>query len=93
MPAQDWAFANGKLTALGKWLDLYQGGTANGTDAHLWDCANVPSQQWERTAQSQYYNPASGRCLDTVGGGAANGAGVHIWDCHAGASQKWTLPG
>lgn len=93
VPAQDWDYAGEKLSALGKCLDLYQGGTANGTLAHLWDCANVPSQQWVRTAQSQYYNPASGRCLDTVGGGAANATRIHLWDCHAGPSQKWTLPG
>lgn len=92
VPAQDWAYANDKLTALGKCLDLDQGGTENGTFAHLWDCADVPSQQWTRTAQLQYYNPASGRCLDVVGGSTANGTRAHLWDCHPDASQKWTLP-
>jgi hypothetical protein len=92
VPAQNWTYANDKLTVLGKCLDLEQGGTANGTLAHLWDCADVPGQRWARTAQSQYYNPASGRCLDVVGGSTVNGTRAHLWDCHPDASQKWTLP-
>lgn len=64
-----------------------------GTLAHLWECVDVPSQEWIRTGQSQYYNPASGRCLDVAGGSTANGSRAQIWHCHSGASQKWTIPG
>lgn len=92
VPAMKWSHENGKLSALGKCLDLVAGATANGTLAHLWTCSSVASQTWERTAQGQYYNPASGKCLDLVGGSTANATRAHIWSCHSGASQKWTTP-
>lgn len=91
--AQRWTYHDEKLSVQGACLDVVGGGTGNGALVHLWDCLDVSSQKWTRTAQSQYYNPASGRCLDAVGDATANGTRLHLWDCHAGASQKWTLPG
>jgi hypothetical protein len=92
VPAMRWSYQNNKLSALGKCLDLVAGGTTDGTQAHLWTCSSTASQTWERTAQGQYYNPASSKCLDLTGGSTANGTRAHIWTCQSGASQKWTTP-
>ncbi|PYC72737.1 hypothetical protein C7C46_25650, partial [Streptomyces tateyamensis] len=68
-------------------------GTANGTQAQLYDCNGTGAQQWTATATHQLVNPQSGRCLDATGPSSANGTRLQIWDCGGGANQVWNLPG
>ncbi len=91
--AQEWAFVDGQLQALGKCLEAAEWGTSNGTPVQLWDCNPGQSNQvWERY-DGGYRNPASGRCLDDPSSSTSNGARIQLWDCNGTDAQKWSLPG
>lgn len=71
-------------------VDVSGVGTANGTNAVLWDCYAGPGQTWQLGTDGRVrvygnYN----KCLDADGGGAGNGRRVQIWDCNGGLQQQW----
>jgi hypothetical protein len=73
-------------------MDLASAGTANGTQAQLYDCNGTGAQQW--TARNgQLVNTGSGKCLDAAGQSAAAGTRLQIWTCTGAANQLWQLPG
>ncbi|MEU3166569.1 ricin-type beta-trefoil lectin domain protein [Streptosporangium sp. NPDC006930] len=71
-------------------VDVTGNSTANGAQAHLWDCGSATSQRWTHTAgkQLQVYG---NKCLDAYGQGTANGTQVIIWDCNGGTNQQWNV--
>ncbi|MFB7289765.1 RICIN domain-containing protein [Actinacidiphila glaucinigra] len=71
------------------------GGTANGTDAILWDCGTGHEQYWfHATPSGEIRNLKSGKCLSLDGGGGtANGTKVILWDCNGRAEQAWDYSG
>ncbi|MGW5349872.1 ricin-type beta-trefoil lectin domain protein [Streptomyces sp. NPDC004031] len=79
----------------GKCLDVYGGGTANGTPAIIWGCHGGANQQWQVGGDGTLRNPVSGRCLDIQGGpsATANGTKVGLWDCTGGTNQQWRVGG
>ena len=91
--AQKWTVSgDGTLRALGKCLDVSEGGTADGTKVQLWTCNGSGAQTWAAQSDGTVRNPQSGKCLDASGGTWNDGTAVHLWTCHANANQKWTLP-
>ncbi|MFD8496716.1 glycoside hydrolase family 27 protein [Amycolatopsis sp. NPDC059657] len=64
-------------------------GTANGTQAQLWDCTGQAQQSWTYTATKQLM--VNGKCLDAYNRGTANGTQVVVWDCNGQANQQWTM--
>ncbi|MFF5249513.1 ricin-type beta-trefoil lectin domain protein [Streptosporangium sp. NPDC000095] len=71
-------------------VDVTGNSTANGAQAHLWDCGSATSQRWTHTSgkQLQVYG---NKCLDAYGQGTANGTQVVIWDCNGQANQQWNV--
>ncbi|MGX6605039.1 arabinofuranosidase catalytic domain-containing protein [Micromonosporaceae bacterium Da 78-11] len=91
---QHWThFADNSLRTLGRCLDLTGNGTANGTQAQLYDCNGVGGQKWVQQADGSLRNPQSGRCLDAPNGSTANGTRLQLWDCNGAAAQKFAANG
>ncbi|MEO7098792.1 MAG: RICIN domain-containing protein [Luteolibacter sp.] len=78
-----------------KVLDLYNGGTADGTDAVQWGWSGGNSQKWTVTylgnGQYQALGVASGKPLEVTGASTSNGAVVQIWPSLNTPCQKWTV--
>ncbi|GAA1805405.1 ricin-type beta-trefoil lectin domain protein [Luedemannella flava] len=73
--------------ASGRCLDVNNGGTANGTQALIWDCHTNANQQFSQNGAELR---VLGKCLD-IPTSAAAGTRVQIWDCNGGTNQHWTL--
>jgi hypothetical protein len=74
----------------GRCLDINNSGTANGTQAQLWDCNGQTNQSWTYTSGKQltiYGN----KCLDAYNRGTANGTPAVIWDCNGQNNQQWNI--
>jgi poly(3-hydroxybutyrate) depolymerase len=71
----------------GRCLDIPNSGTANGTQAQIWDCHTGANQQF---AQNGAALQVLGKCLDAPTNAAA-GTRVQLWDCNGGANQRWSL--
>ncbi|WP_426513234.1 lectin [Dactylosporangium sp. McL0621] len=76
----------------GRCLDIPNAGTANGTQAQLYDCNGQTNQHFTYTAGKQLQVYGS-KCLDANGQGTSNGTAVIIWDCNAQANQQWNVNG
>lgn len=78
-----------------KVIDLYAGGTADGTDALQWGWNSGDSQKWTLThlgnGQYEAVGVASGKLLEVTGASTGNGARVQIWPPINHNSQKWTV--
>jgi hypothetical protein len=81
-----------------KCVDIFNGGTANGTAIQQMDCTGRPNQLWKLNSlgsgQYQIISISSGRCLDVTGGQSATGDGAltELWDCVPQAgNQSWAL--
>ena len=92
--AQQWSVvqAGSTLHVLGKCLDVYAAGTANGTKVDLYDCNGTGSQVFVPQSNGSLLNPQSNKCLDVPGATTASGTQVQIYDCNGTNAQKWTLP-
>ena len=77
----------------GKYLDVYQGSTANGANIDQWDNTGYYGQIWTLQAtDSGYYNivsAISGRVLDIAQSSTSAGAAVIQWTNYGGYSQQW----
>ncbi len=49
---------------LGKCLDIYAAGTANGTTVELYGCNGTGAQDWVPQSNGSLVTPNSGKCLD-----------------------------
>ncbi|MDQ1307262.1 MAG: non-reducing end alpha-L-arabinofuranosidase, partial [Actinomycetota bacterium] len=76
-----------------KCLDASGAGTADGTQAIIWDCNGQANQQWNVTSDGTITGVQSGRCLDATGSGTANGTKIVLWSCNGQANQRWNLSG
>jgi regulation of enolase protein 1 (concanavalin A-like superfamily) len=91
--------ANGTYRVLSrrslKALDVYAGGTADGTDAVQWGWNGGNSQKWTFTdlgsGHYQAVGLASGKLLEVTGASTSNGAIVQIWPSNNHNCQKWTV--
>jgi Ricin-type beta-trefoil lectin domain len=95
--AQQWYFDNDTIhlaAAPGMCLDIYQGGTAEGTPVDLYSCyTNSPAAQvWVPQVGGALRNPQSGMCLDDPGYSQSPYVQMQIWPCKGGANQNWSLP-
>ena len=70
-----------------KCLDVRAASTNNGTVVQMWDCANVPNQQW--TLAGGKIVGFGSKCLDVRGPSTNNGTPVQMWDCVNVPNQKW----
>ncbi len=91
---QGWTASNGNIivysgTGNRMCLDVYGGGTANGSQVGVYYCHSGNNQKWTTSPDGTIRSVASGRCLDANGGGTANGTSLIIWDCHGGVNQQW----
>jgi hypothetical protein len=69
--------------------DVVGGGTANGTEVQLWDCAGVLNQQWRQTLRGELIGRGN-NCL-TVPSPPTAGTNVVMSRCNGGPNQRWTL--
>ncbi|MFJ8795420.1 RICIN domain-containing protein [Streptomyces sp. NPDC102462] len=70
------------------------GGTADGTQAIIWDCNDGHEQYWVNYSGSgELRNLKSGKCLSLAGGGTADGIKVIIYGCLGSAEQRWDYIG
>jgi hypothetical protein len=75
----------------GKALDVNGGGTANGTNIHLWERNQGGAQKWFVNTDGSIVNPQSGKVLDVSGAGTANGTNIQLWEKNGTGAQKWEL--
>jgi len=75
------AFHNMQSTSL--CLDDTGWGTTNNTSAELWDCNDLPVQNWTVHAEGggwySIQNQYSGLCVDDTGGSTTPGNRVTLW--------------
>jgi hypothetical protein len=76
---------------LGKCLDAFGQGTANGTRIVLYTCNGQANQQWQFQANGTVRGVQSGRCLTPLNGATANGTGIVLADCGTATYQRWTM--
>jgi hypothetical protein len=78
-----------------KVLDVYNGGTADGTNVDQWGWNGGNNQKWTLThlgnGQYQAVGVGSGKLLEVAGASTANGANVQIWPSNNNNCQKWTI--
>ena len=74
-------------TASGRCLDI-GGGTADGSQALIWDCHGDANQRFTRTAAGELR--VLDRCLDVNANGATNGTKIQLWTCNGSAAQRFT---
>ncbi len=78
----------------GKYLDVEDLGTSDGTNVQQWTSTGGTNQQWEITDVGDGYyrlSPAhaTSKALDVEGISTDDGANVHIWEYLSGANQQW----
>ena len=93
-PAQQWTLEDdGSLHALGKCLDVFGGGTTEGTRVELYTCNGAGHQRrWSSGGGEALVNPQSGLCLDDPASSTTDGTQLDLWDCTGNPNQSWTLP-
>ena len=80
----------------GKYLDVNNGGTANGTNILQWTGNSGNNQKWlvipNADGTYSFVSKCNGKYIDMNGGGnPANGTNIQCWDGNGSAAQKWTL--
>jgi hypothetical protein len=76
-------------------LDIWQGGTSEGTPVDLWPCTNAANQLWtffelpDGTLLLQ--NPATGLCLNVPGQNPNEGQQLWLWNCYPDPMQSWNI--
>ncbi|KRF42904.1 RICIN domain-containing protein [Paenibacillus sp. Soil787] len=77
----------------GKYLDVYQGSTADGATIDQWNDTGYNGQIWTLQAtDSGYYrivNVNSGKVLDVSGASTSAGASIIQWPYYGGINQQW----
>ncbi|MER5639192.1 ricin-type beta-trefoil lectin domain protein [Kitasatospora sp. NPDC002227] len=90
-PGQTWTVGNdGTVQALGKCLDVYGGGTTNGTAVQLYPCNGSGAQVWTANGKG-LQNPQSGLCLADPSASTTNGTQLILWTCGS-SGQDWRYP-
>jgi hypothetical protein len=79
-----------------KCLGVVGGGTTNGAQIEIRDCAGTTDQSWTITPDVQtgafrFKHVKSGRCLDVPSGSTADGVRLQIWDCTGANPQKFKV--
>ncbi|MFC5661566.1 ricin-type beta-trefoil lectin domain protein [Kitasatospora misakiensis] len=91
IPGQTWTVGNdGTVKALGKCLDVTNGGRDNGTPIQLYPCNGTGSQVWTPNGKG-LVNPQSGLCLADPAASTADGTQQVLWSCGA-SGQDWRYP-
>ena len=76
-------------------IDVYGGGTANGTNVWIYPhSANNQAQIWRITKQNDYYtiiNPNSGKALDVNNGAITSNSNVQIYEPNNTCAQQWNI--
>jgi hypothetical protein len=67
-------------------MDVYYGGTKNGTPVQLYACNGGTGQQWTATGGTIR---ALGKCLTAMSG--QTGAAIKLWDCTYPGNQTWVV--
>ncbi len=78
-----------------KVVDLFNGGTADGTDAIQWGWNGGNDQKWNLAylgnGQYKLTGVASGKLLEVSGASTSNGGIIQIWPSNNNNCQKWTV--
>ena len=79
----------------GKVADVYNFGTANGTNIQLWPWLNNTAQKWTFTSTGDGYykikNVNSGKLMEVAGLSRADGGNVSIWADDSVPQQHWAV--
>jgi hypothetical protein len=70
-------------------LDVYNGGTADGTKVQTWGCNQTRAQTWSMMSDGTIR--ALGGCLDVYSADTANGTPVQLHSCNGTPAQEWVL--
>ncbi|WP_159026429.1 LamG domain-containing protein [Streptomyces vietnamensis] len=68
-------------------LDVYNGGTADGTKVQAWGCNQTRAQTWSLMSDGTIR--AMGGCLDVYSAGKDNGTPVQLHSCNGTPAQEW----
>ena len=78
-----------------KVLDVYNSGTADGTNVDQWSWSGGNNQKWTLAhlgnGRYQAMGVGSGKLLEVAGASTANGANVRISTSNNHNCQKWTV--
>lgn len=82
--------------ALTRNLQVFQGGTTDGTNVNIFTDNNASHHRWKLVnLGSGYYKllpqHTTGKALDVNGGFTADGTNVHMWTDNSGNAQKWKI--
>jgi hypothetical protein len=79
----------------GSCMDIYGGGSANGTQVDEYACNGTGAQNFSVEPAGyglvNLVNPQSGKCLDIAAGASNNGAMVELNQCNGTSSQKFEV--
>ncbi|UHA72572.1 lytic polysaccharide monooxygenase [Paenibacillus sp. 481] len=82
-------------TNSGKALDVFNGGTADGTNVQISSVNGSAAQQWQVWLHSdgsyKLINTGSGKALDVYAAGTADGSNVQIYSDNGTSAQKWSF--
>ncbi|HEX3568404.1 MAG TPA: ricin-type beta-trefoil lectin domain protein [Candidatus Saccharimonadales bacterium] len=81
----------GFIEIAGKCMDVWHGGTANGTAVDSYQCNGTAAQKWIITANGSLKSPNSGKCLQSVANGSASGTLLEISTCTGATNQTWNV--
>ncbi|MGH3407082.1 MAG: RICIN domain-containing protein, partial [Streptosporangiaceae bacterium] len=90
--AEQWTRGtDGTVRALGKCLDVHNGGTKNGTPVDLFTCNGSRAQQWA-TRSGTLYNAQANKCLTIPGASTKPGTALSLLTCGTQKAEQWALP-
>ncbi len=79
----------------GKCMDVAWGGTADGTNIHLYTCNGTGAQHFllNKLDNGAYniFNPQSGKCVDVDNRSMQSGANVQLYTCNGTTAQEFVM--
>ena len=82
------------LKGTSKVLDVYGGGTDNGTNIQIYDYCRVPNQRFQALKRGDYYmfkDQHSGKMIDVEASKVENGTNIQLYEQNDTDAQKWKL--
>jgi hypothetical protein len=87
---QAWRLVGNTLQALGKCLDLVNNVATPGATLRLWECNNLPQQQWS-IDQGLLRQVTGPQCVSVTSAQTAQGSDVQAFPCGTDPRQQWLL--
>jgi hypothetical protein len=89
------SYAFRTLTAPASCIDVYENGSANGTQIEEYSCnsgdAQVFTVESAGTGVVRLHHPSSGKCVTVTGAGTGNGTKIELYTCNGSTAQAFTM--